>query len=260
MNSKHSIVHFGLCTISQKEKDPIEVIKLASRAGYDGVEIWGKGHLPSGDPDKCTQLRSTAQDAGLEIPVYGSYLRPGTADFSKEWMHHELTVCQGLGADLLRVWAGDVEFGDHTASQWRNVREDLQTITDAAADHDLAVTVEKHGGTLTNTKDGVKRLLTSIDGPCGLNWQPLFNLSAPELVDEVYELRHLINNVHFQAVPERGIQQRCALAQSYFDIPRCIDIITDSGFDGYLEVEFVSSEQPYYEAIEEDLHYLRYHC
>jgi sugar phosphate isomerase/epimerase len=249
-------MNVGLCTISRKDADPTEPIELAATAGYDGVEIWGRDHVADGGTERCERIRSAAANVGIEIPVYGSYLRPGTEGFPEE-LDHELTVATRLDADLVRVWAGDVEHGDHTEDEWTAVREDLQTATDAAAERGLAITVEKHGGTLTNTREGARRLVESIDGPCGLNWQPLFELSPEDIVAEAEALAPLVNNVHLQAVPERGSRDRCALVDGYFDVARCVEALTHSGFEGYFELEFVTDGRPYREAIEADLDFLR---
>lgn len=250
-------MRFGLCTISNKDAGGPTVIEQAATAGYDGVEIWGRDHVGDGTPEECRTLRRAADEHGIEIPVYGSYLRPGTAEFP-EGIIPELTIADHLDADLIRVWAGTEEFGDHDHDHWTTVAEDLQTLSACAEKHEIEVTVEKHEGSLTNTQTGARRLLEAVDhSNCGLNYQPLFSIPNSDLLDEIRVLGPYCNNVHLQAVPERGGWPRCALEHAYFDVVELLGQLSDTGFDGYVNVEFVRDDIPYERAIADDLGYLR---
>jgi len=253
-------MHVGLCTISNKEASAEDVIEHAGAAGYDGIELWGRDHAGDGSSERCGRIHTAAREAGLDIPVYGSYLRAGAEGFDDE-LAHELDVAERLGADLIRVWAGTDDYGDRDEGDVERAVADLRTVTDRAAGRGLAVTVEKHGGSLTNTREGARRLIEAVReesgaDACGLNWQPLFDLPADELETEAAALADLVNNVHLQAVPERGTWGRCPLEEAYFDVPALVATLA-SEFDGYFEVEFVDDDRPYREAIERDLAYLR---
>lgn len=249
-------MRFGLCTISNKDVDGPTVIEQAATAGYDGVEIWGRDHVGDGTPEECRTLRRAADGHGIEIPVYGSYLRLGTVEFP-EAMVRELTIADQLDADTIRVWAGTEDFGDHDHDQWTQVVEDLRTLSARAEKDGIEVTVEKHEGSLTNTEAGARRLLEAVEHPnWGLNYQPLFSISDPDLLDEIEALGPRCNNVHLQAVPERGGWPRCALEDAYFDVGELLGQLSDIGFDGYVNVEFVSDDVPYEQAIADDLGYL----
>lgn len=246
-------MHVGLCTLSDSESKVETVLSQAATAGYDGVEIWGDGHV-DGTPHT---VRDAAEEYGLEIPVYGSYLRPGSSAFLESY-EHELSVADTLGASLIRVWAGEEEYGDHDADHWDHVVSDLGKLSSAASKLGLGVTVEKHEGTLTNDADGAYRLLEGVDEPnCGLNWQPLFEMNADAILDEARDLAPLSNNVHIQAVPESGESTRCALADAFFDVEGIVETFRTAEFDGYVNVEFVRSDVEYARAIEADLNYLR---
>ncbi|WP_224271012.1 sugar phosphate isomerase/epimerase family protein [Haloprofundus salinisoli] len=248
----------GLCTISNRELQIGDVLAVADRAGYDGVELWGGDHLGSRSDAACEDARVTAKRRGLDIPVYGSYLRPGTATYADE-VERELAIAQTLEAAKIRVWAGREEYETRTEHHWERVVEDLCDLSDRAADRGLAVTVEKHGGTLTNSAVGAKQLLAAVDEEnCRLNWQPLFVLPADEILTEAQELGPLANNVHLQAVPKRGLsgEHRCLLADAHYDVPAVIDALSAAGFDEYLEVEFVTDRFDYETAVTRDREYL----
>lgn len=250
-------MQIGLCTISNKEASAEEVLETAAAAGYDGVEIWGRDHAGDGSVDTCEAIAETAADLGLETPVYGSYLAPGTDGFD-DACEAEVAAADRLGADLIRVWPGESEYEDCTEDEWGAAVEDLAAVSERAAAADLAVTVEKHEGRLSNTTDGARRLIEAVDHPhCGLNWQPLFHMSETDLLAEAERLAPLSNNVHIQAPAEKGGSERVPLEDAYFDVGAVLERFESAGFDGYVEVEFVSGDEEYERAVRRDRDYLR---
>jgi sugar phosphate isomerase/epimerase len=251
-------MQLGLCTISSEARSVEEVFRVAADAGYDGVELWGKEpHIGDGSQEVTASIVGTASDLSLDIATYGSYLVAGADSFRDEY-EHELAVAKRLGADLLRVWPGESEYEDCTESEWQAAVEDLSLLADRAASANLAVTVEKHEGRLSNATEGARRLIEAVDHPnCGLNWQPLFHMDETALLTEAERLAPLSNNVHMQAPAERGRSQRALLEDAYFDVAAVLDRFADMGFDGYVEVEFVSEDAAYETAVRRDHDYLR---
>ncbi|WP_436925643.1 sugar phosphate isomerase/epimerase family protein [Halosimplex amylolyticum] len=248
---------FGLCTISSKDRPVEEVIGLAADAGYDGVEVWGRDHVGDGSTETCEGIAAAAADRGLEIAAYGSYLRCGDDDV-EDVLEHELAVADRLGAATVRVWAGRQEYGDHDPDHWDAVVADLERVTERAGDRGLSVTVEKHANTLTNDREGARRLIEAIDDErCGLNYQPGFSIPAAEIEREAETLAPLSNQLHLQGTRERTGKDRAPLSAVYYDLAAVLDPFLDRGFDGYANVEFVTDERPYREAIEDDLSHLR---
>lgn len=248
----------GLCTISNKDAPVEDVLETAAAAGYDGVELWGQeSHVGDGSSAVCDSIVETADGLGIDVAVYGSYLAPGTGTFAQSY-EHEVAVAERLGADLIRVWPGESEYGDHTEEEWDAAVADLALLAEEAASAGLGVTVEKHEGRLSNTTEGARRLIEAVDHPaCGLNYQPLFHMSEDDLVAEAEVLAPLSNNIHIQAPAERGSKTRAPLEDSYFDVGAVLAPFADAGFDGYVEVEFVTDDLPYEDAVRGDYEYLR---
>jgi sugar phosphate isomerase/epimerase len=250
-------MRIGLCSISNTDASVRSVLSTAADAGYDGVEIWGDGHVGDGGEEAPERVADTAAEFGLEIPVYGSYLRAGTDAFERE-VADELATAESLGASLIRVWPGTQEYQEHGAGHWDRVVADLLTLSRRGADLGIGVTVEKHEGTLTNRTAGARELLAAVDHEnCGLNYQPLFFLPADELAAEARELAPYSNNVHLQAVGSRGANERTLLEDAYFDCEAVLEPFRDGSFSGYVEVEFVDPDRPYDTAVRRDLEYLR---
>ena len=252
----------GLCTITNTDWPVHDVLVLAAETGFDGVEVWGKDHVgntdgaDTADVETCRRIADDACELGLDIPVYGSYLRAGTDGF-RESLERELDATASLGADLVRVWAGTQEYGGHDPDHWESVVSDLALAGERAAERGRAVTVEKHEGSLTNEREGAKRLIEAVDSPAvGLNWQPLFFLDRDELLAEAEALAPLTNNVHLQATRVRDGSRRCPLSEAYFDVASILDVFDDAGLDGYAELEFVDPETDYRRAVRDDYGFL----
>lgn len=251
-------MNVGLCTISNGEASVEIVLAAAAEAGYNGVEIWGKApHVGDRTTAECERIAETAREHGLEIPVYGSYLRAGADGFQDD-LATELRAATSLGTDLIRVWAGTQEYGDHAETHWEAVVEDLASLADRAAGRGIGVTVEHHAGTLTSSATGARRLVEAVDrGTLGLNYQPSFALPPKEIVANARDLGSLSNNAHVQAIPGRDGEDRCLLEDAYFDVEAVLEALSEQGFDGYVNVEFVTDECEFGVAVERDLAYLR---
>ncbi|MCU4743279.1 sugar phosphate isomerase/epimerase family protein [Natronoglomus mannanivorans] len=246
----------GLCTISAKERSVEEVLELAGSVGYDGVEIWGRDHVGDGSETTCGRIAEAADEYGLEIASYGSYLRCGSDTFDDD-LEHELAVTERLETDLIRIWAGNQEYGDHDPDHWDQVVADLEQATERAVKDEIEVTVEKHANTLTHTLEGAKRLIETIDDErCRLNYQPGFSIPADELEREAEALAPLSNQLHLQTTRERTARERAPLSESYYDLEAILEPFRRE-FDGYANVEFVTEEGSYREAIDADLRYVR---
>lgn len=251
-------MRLGLCTIADGASPIEDVIELAATVGCDAVEVWGRDHVGEGSPETCRTISETADIHAVDIAVYGSYLRPGTPEYATD-VESELEVAAQLGASLIRVWAGTQEYHDRTDEHWEQVVSDLIDLADRAAAYDLAVTVEKHEGTLTNDGDGARRLIESVGRDnCRLNWQPLFGLSEDKILAEARDLAPISNNVHVQAVPEVGgtWEDRCLLENAHFDLPSVLCFFDDAGFGGCIEIEFVTDEMDFESALRRDVSYL----
>ncbi len=247
-------MNVGLCTISDKERGVEEVLSLAAEVGYDGIEVWGRDHVEETAPERIAER---AADLGIEILTYGSYLRCGSETFDDE-LAGELAICEALGADLLRVWAGSQEYGDHDPDHWNDVVADLERATAAASDRGFSVTVEKHANTVTNDLEGARRLIEAVDHEnCGLNYQPGFSIPTDDLEREAEVLEPLSNQLHLQGTYERTGSDRAPLAEVYYDLEAVLRPFRRGGFEGYANVEFVTSDRPYREAIAADLETVR---
>ncbi|HCU38523.1 MAG TPA: hypothetical protein DGT21_24820 [Armatimonadetes bacterium] len=189
----------GICSIIWKENlDIFEVINTAARVGAAGIEVWGQApHIADADDlDHVARIREAIEVAGLQAPQFGSYARAG-ADGFVEMLTRDLKVTGGLCAPACRIWPGVADSEDTGADGWARVVADLKEACRIAADMGLLITLERHGGTVTNTLWGCRRIIDEVDDPAlWINYQIGTRIDEETLAEEVRSLAPYILNVH----------------------------------------------------------------
>jgi sugar phosphate isomerase/epimerase len=169
------------------------VLEKAKEYGYDGVEIDGK--RPHGNPadwptKRCKQLRSMAEDEGIEI--YGV---AGNNDFSSPvceqresqivYMRELIRMAADFGAPTVRVflaWPGVTkhpQLGSYTvarniwehthslttfADDWNRCRDALAECALYAGDYGVTLALQNHAPIITSYKD-VLRMIREVSSP-----------------------------------------------------------------------------------------------
>jgi sugar phosphate isomerase/epimerase len=251
----------GLCTISNQDRDVVDLVDLAGDVGFDGVEIWGKDHVGDGSKAACETIVDVAADAGVDVAVYGSYLRAaGDRDLDAgddsdgrlddDAIDREFEIADRLGADLIRIWAGSHNFEDVDDDYFDAVVADVQRIGDRAEAYGVDVTVEKHANTVANSCTGARDLIEAVgQETVGLNYQPNHWFDQPELEAEAAALAPLSNHMHTIGVHEKGTTD--------YDFEGLLEEFSAVGYDGYFNVEFVADDLPYEDSVRADHEFLR---
>jgi sugar phosphate isomerase/epimerase len=96
----------GLCSIAFQDKPLEEVIDIAAEYGFDGVEVWGKPpHMPAEyDETHVKNIRNLAQQKGLAVSAFGSYVDP-LMTFHQKHLEEAFKIAHELGTDLIRIWS-----------------------------------------------------------------------------------------------------------------------------------------------------------
>jgi sugar phosphate isomerase/epimerase len=242
----------ALCTLAFKDLSFEEILDVASEAGFDGVEPWGKpDHLPA-VYDAATVQRAAAAvfERGLVVSQLGSYANPVSEAFAQE-AADSILIANAFKTDTIRVWAGEHGSGEAEESEWERVTEGFRTYSDQAAEAGLRLAVEVHGNRLSDTTEGCLRLLEGVDRPnFRLNYQPTY--PPDRALEELAKIAAFVVTVHVQN--GGGLLSEGPL--NYHDV---VAILKGHGFDGFVEVEFVRKEDPL-DALKLDAVYLRSLC
>ncbi|WP_424937276.1 MULTISPECIES: sugar phosphate isomerase/epimerase family protein [Bacteria] len=183
----------GLCSVTFRALPAARVAALAAEAGLVAIEWGGDVHVPAGDERRAAEVARMTADAGVAVCSYGSYFRgdPG------EEIGPVLDSAVALGADRVRVWAGRTGSADATDDDRVRVTAVLARAVEAAADRDVALSLEYHGGTLADTPEATRRLIDDVAHPMlRTYWQPAVGASDDEAVAEYVRLAARVAAVH----------------------------------------------------------------
>ena len=198
----------GLVSVTLRQFGIGEIAERARSCGLEGIE-WSDVHVPAGDVDLARRARALTRDAGLSVASYGSYYR-ATGAFEPT-----LETAYALGAPNVRVWAGERGSGVTDQPGRERIANSLRKACREASSLGMTVSLEYHGGTLTDTLASTHRLVRDVEHPAlRLYWQPFPERAHSQRLAELRALIPLLSNLHvFQWTRERGETLRRPLAE-----------------------------------------------
>ncbi|MFA6659176.1 MAG: sugar phosphate isomerase/epimerase [Victivallaceae bacterium] len=243
------MIHLGTCSITLAELTPPQVIDCCKKAGLAGIEWWGKQHVPHGDIATAEYVGKLTREAGLSTCSYGSYYRAGISE--NEGLHFS-KICEtavALGVPAIRVWAGDRGPDEADSAYFQAVVDDLLRIADIAEKSDVVITIEYHGGTLTDTHVSVGELLKRADHPGVMfSWQPPIGLSEEECLCGLNAVLPRLGTIHVfhwsvKKSADFGVIRHPLIAGSKL-WRRYLDMAASSGREHWALLEFVKDNDP----------------
>ncbi len=166
------MIRSGICSVTLAKKSVNEVIAIVKKAGLEGIEWGGNGHVPHGDTVIAAKVKTLTESAGLKVSSYGSYYRAGVSEAEGLSFASVLDTAVALGAPSIRVWAGNCDYGKADETIVEKVVSDTMRIADMAAKAGITVTFEFHGGTLTDNNDNALKFASMVEHPAiFFSWQ-----------------------------------------------------------------------------------------
>src|ERR1035441_2206467 len=117
----------GLVSITFRSLAPEEIIRLAAQAGVQSIEWGGDVHVPAGEVDRAREVGRRTREAGLMVSAYGSSSRLGRGG--------------GGGGE-----------GNWSREDRREIIDDALRVAEMAGRAGIPLSLEYHGGTLTDTR------------------------------------------------------------------------------------------------------------
>ena len=164
------VVKLGLVSISFRTLTPEIIIKRVKEAGLDGIEWGGDVHVPHGDQDAATSVKTATESAGLSVIEYGSYYVIGKSE--PTLFESAVASARALGTNIIRVWPGmNMPSDTISDSQYMDMVEDAKRICALAPD--MTVALECHPGSLTDEYHTAVKFISDVNMPnLGMLWQP----------------------------------------------------------------------------------------
>jgi sugar phosphate isomerase/epimerase len=233
--------------------------EAAKKMGIDYVEVNlgpnSPGHLAfdASDADLDRALQA-AEDSGVEIVALagGNNFASDDLDGEIDKVKQQIHMCEALGAEVLRIFAGWVTAADYTDATFERVSAALEEVAKHAGAHHVSVSVENHGG-ITATGAQCHRLLAEtidrlpslpVDMPLGLNYDPAnFRHAGEDPLSALMVTADLINYSHWKDVRYDGDSpEYCAVGDGVIDWGPVMAVLLASGYDGYWAIEYEETE------------------
>jgi len=228
----------GLVSVTFRELQPSEIIKLAKEAGLQGIEWGGDYHCPPGETDTACKIASLMKESGLVTLSYGSYYKVKTESDFNPVLNNAILLETGN----IRVWAGDKGSAETEENERSLIISDTQRIADIARVHNIDISFEYHSHTLTDTIDSTIKLLEEINRDNVYTyWQAPADSDPDENIRDIKKLVDIkkLKNLHIQ---EWGNNQRQPLATVEDKWEKYISAASPS--DPALLLEFVKDDSP----------------
>ena len=234
------MLSIGLCSITYRKKSVDEIIEVCQQAGIEGIEWGGDVHVPPGDVELAATVREKTEAAGLSVCSYGSYYRcdKEQADFTMV-----LDSAVALGTNVIRVWAGAKGSEDANPEYRSEVIEHIRRAVELATKKGITITLEYHGGTLTDTQASAHQLLKEVGKPeLKLYWQPRAGGKFETDVVELEAALPYLSHVHCFNWGPAGWQDKKALSEGVEDWREYLKRVKAIGGDRFIIFEFVKDE------------------
>lgn len=242
------MLYTGLVSITFRDLDPAEIVKLVSKAGLDAIEWGGDAHVPHGDLKTAANVAAITRDAGIKMPSYGSYYRVGMeGEKAGKAIVPEfkavLDSAMELNSQMIRVWAGDKSSDDASDRWWKSVLFDTERIAEMAEAQGIGIAFEYHGGTLTDTAESALNLLQLTQNDNVFTyWQPPNSRSEKYRIDGLTKILPWLTHIH--VFNWNNLNIRLALDGGIKRWKSYLDIMAKTEGDRYAFIEFVKGGKP----------------
>ncbi len=244
----------------------MDIIPKAKEMGYEGIEIvsWGDPHEKMLKTAK--ELKKQSEDVGLPIIAYLT-----GADFLKNDMNEQVDALK-RDLDIAAVFGVNKMRHDSTSGYDKDgklltveealpiVAEGYRRVTEHAETMGISTMIENHGYFFQHSSR-VKRLMEAVDHK-NFGWlvdMGNFMCADEKSVDAVknaapYAVHVHAKDFHYKEkgayIPKQrwfptigGNSLRGAIiGHGVVNVPKCLEIIKASGYDGWLSVEFEGME------------------
>lgn len=213
----------------------------------DGTELTSYYFPPQPSPQYLRHLKSLCFRLGLDITgtaVGNDFCYPEgpqrkeQIDLVKRWIEH----AEVLGAPVIRIFSGRARGDQSEAEATKLAIAAMEECCEYAGQHGVFLALENHGGLTTRIEDLIK-LVQAVRSPwMGINLDT-GNFHACRTAEEAYadiaRMAPYALNVQVKVTIALENRQKAAT-----DFRRLAGILRDSGYRGYIVLEYEEAEDP----------------
>ena len=244
-------------TLGCPEYDLDQVIDIANRCGYDGVEIRmirGESALHTLEEFGPAQIGATLDKFkrhGLEVVCISTGVRFTSLDHEEFKEQQDLTrlnvdIAVGLGAKCIRVFGGPLPKGQDRAETFKRIREGLAFAAQVGERHGVQVLLETHDD--FSTSQQILELLGDAEiENLGILWDVLHPYRHGEAFAETFKaLGPRIGHVHVKdsAHFSKDGFDLTLVGEGRLPIGEAVELLQNGGYQGYLSLEWEKAWHP----------------
>ncbi|MGE8079865.1 sugar phosphate isomerase/epimerase family protein [Peribacillus loiseleuriae] len=255
--------------LQSKEIDILEAIQWIADQGGEHIEIVPMGFSLDDNPDLIQAIRQRAEKAGIEISNYAisaNFITSTNEEYENEIerVKKQVDIAHRLGVKLMRHDVASRPINETSIEQFEKdlpkIVRACREVADYAATFGITTSVENHGYFI-QASDRVRTVINHVDRT---NFKTTLDIGNLMCVDEDsvsavkknislasivhikdFYLRPSYNNPGEGWFPTTsGNYLRGAIVgHGDIDMRKIIKIIKQSGYDGYVSVEFEGMEE-----------------
>jgi sugar phosphate isomerase/epimerase len=194
-------------------------------------------------PEYCRRLRRRAFLLGLGISgtaIRNTFTHPPGPDRAREVAHVKrwIDLAVDLGAPTIRIFAGDLQKGTTEAQAREWCIQAIQECCEYAAPRGVMLALENHGG-IVSTVDQLLSIVKGIESDWfGVNWDSGNFRSADPYRDLARAAPYAVVAQIKTEIWPNGVRQQA-------DLARVIGILRESGYRGFVALEYEADEDPF---------------
>jgi sugar phosphate isomerase/epimerase len=220
-----------------------DFIDDCAKFGLDGTELTSYYFPADTDDDYLRKVKLQAFRLGLDISgtaVGNDFCHPPGAERDKQLALVKLWVDRAeiLGAPVIRIFSGNAKKDQSQAEAHKLAVEGMEECCDYAGRHGVVLALENHGG-LTTTIEGLLSLVHDVKSPWFAVNLDTGNFRSSDPYADLARLAPFAMNVQVKVAmsPAGGKKEQA-------DFKRLANILRDSGYRGYIVLEFEEPENP----------------
>lgn len=254
-------------------------VREAKKAGAEGVELLDFFYNEPDQPrieefdDSYLDVRrgkilEALEETGLPVPIFSvsnnfAKLSPEERALALRKIEFGVREAVRYGAQVVRVFAGDVSEGITYEQAYEWIVEGLAQASGFAAQNGIRLALENHGK-LAGRGDQVAKIVRDVRDRAGndaLGVNPdtgnfmLVNQSSDEAIRVVAPLAYMVHFKDFvrESAGHEGFAYEAldgtryvgmAVGEGEVDLQSCINALKDGDFEGWLSVEYEGEEDP----------------
>lgn len=256
-------------SIKSGEMSVLDVIQWIAENGGDSVEITPIGYSLEDNDDLIDAIIKKANEVDLPISGYAitaNFIKDSKEEYEAEIerVKHNVDIAHRLGVKYMRHDVASRAIQECTIAQFEAdlgiMVQACRVIADYAAQYSIITSVENHGFYI-QASDRVQRIIHAVDRP---NFRTTLDIGNFMCVDEdpvsavkknisyasVVHLKDFYVRPSYQNPGEGWFQtsggnflRGAIIGQGDIDIREVIKIIKQSGYSGYVSIEFEGMEE-----------------